>query len=164
MANSNTAQPDAATPLAVLQLFRVVFRAAQQYSADTEKQLGISGAQAWLMAELYEHGPQKAGDLAARMAIKPATLSNMLIKLVELGYLARQRSEKDQRVVEVSLTEQGRTLLAGTRCAPRGWLPEALGKLPPEQLQGLAAGLGGMLTAMNVPLAEGSDKPLPFTE
>ena len=39
-----------ASPLAVLQLFRVVFRAAQQYSADTEKALGISGAQAWLMA------------------------------------------------------------------------------------------------------------------
>lgn len=164
MTESITQQKVPASPLAVLQLFRVVFRAAQQYSADTEKALGISGAQAWLLAELYEHGPQKAGDLAARMAIKPATLSNMLIKLVELGYLVRQRSDKDQRVVEVSLTEQGRGLLSKTNCAPRGWMPEALAKLPPAQLEGLAEGLAGMLVAMNVPLADGSDKPLPFTE
>ena len=121
MTESITQQKVPASPLAVLQLFRVVFRAAQQYSADTEKALGISGAQAWLLAELYEHGPQKAGDLAARMAIKPATLSNMLIKLVELGYLVRQRSDKDQRVVEVSLTEQGRSLLGKNGLCP-SWL------------------------------------------
>ncbi|MEC5207336.1 DNA-binding MarR family transcriptional regulator [Vogesella perlucida] len=152
-----------ASPLAVLQLFRVVFRAAQQYSADTEKTLGISGAQAWLMAELYEHGPQKAGELAARMAIKPATLSNMLIRMGEMGYITRQRSERDQRVVEVSLTEQGQQLMAAKGCTPRGWLPEALGKLPPEQLVSLAGGLEAMLAVMGVP-AEGGDKPLPFTE
>lgn len=151
-------------PLQVLQQFRVVFRAAQQHSAGIEKQLGIPGAQAWVLAELREAGALKAGELAARMSIKPATLSNMLLRLEELGYVQRERNARDQRVVEVMLTEAGRQLMAQADFAPRGWLPEALSRLEPSQLQALSEGLCALLDGMGVEDRAAASVPLPFTE
>lgn len=160
MANTQSA----ASPLEVLKQFRVVFRAAQQHSADIEKQLGIPGAQAWVLAELKDSGPLKAGDLAARMSIKPATLSNMLLKLEEQGYLLRQRNMQDQRVVEVLLSDAGQQLMARVDFAPRGWLPEALSRMSGEQLGELSCGLAALLAVMGVADEAAANVPLPFTE
>ncbi|WP_174874126.1 MarR family winged helix-turn-helix transcriptional regulator [Vogesella oryzae] len=151
-------------PLEVLKQFRVVFRAAQQHSSDIEKLLGISGAQAWLLVELRDNGSLKAGELAARMSIKPATLSNMLLRLEELGYLQRQRNAQDMRVVEVALSDAGRELVGRANYAPRGWLPEALSRMSPQQLSSLSEGLAALLSVMNVDARTGANSPLPFTE
>ncbi|MEQ6290789.1 MarR family winged helix-turn-helix transcriptional regulator [Vogesella sp. GCM10023246] len=159
---TDTKVPNA--PLDVLKQFRVVFRAAQQHSADIEKLLGISGAQAWLLVELRDNGPLKAGELAARMSIKPATLSNMLLRLDELGYLQRQRNAQDMRVVEVVLSDTGRELVGKADYAPRGWLPEALSRMSPQQLADLSTGLAALLSVMHVNLQVGGNSPLPFTE
>lgn len=153
-----------ASPLEVLKQFRVVFRAAQQHSADIEKQLGIPGAQAWVLAELKDSGPLKAGELAARMSIKPATLSNMLLKLEEQGYLQRQRNTQDQRVVEVALSEAGQQLMGRVDFAPRGWLPEALSRMTDSQLVELSGGLAALLAVMGVDDQAAANTPLPFTE
>lgn len=150
--------------LDVLQRFRVVFRSAQQHSANIEAQLGVSGAQAWVLAELHEAGPLRAGELAARLAIKPATLSNMLGRLVTAGLVTRVRSEQDLRVVQVALSEQGAELIGKVAVAPRGWLPEALARLSGGQLRQLADGLDDLLAVMGVSDRQAASKSLPFTE
>ncbi|MFC3531344.1 MarR family winged helix-turn-helix transcriptional regulator [Vogesella facilis] len=159
---ADTKVPNA--PLDVLKQFRVVFRAAQQHSADIEKLLGISGAQAWLLVELRDNGPLKAGELAARMSIKPATLSNMLLRLEELGYLLRQRNARDMRIVEVVLSDTGRELISKADYAPRGWLPEALSRLSSQQLDELSTALCSLLSVMQVDTQTAANSPLPFTE
>lgn len=150
--------------LDVLQRFRIVFRAAQQHSARTESRLGISGANAWVLAELREAGPLRAGDLAAKLAIKPATLSNMLARLVASDLVTRVRSEQDLRVVLVALSDKGRELIDSVDVAPKGWLPEALSRLDETQLAHLAEGLDSLLDIMEVSDRDAADKPLPFTE
>ncbi|WP_369800121.1 MarR family winged helix-turn-helix transcriptional regulator [Vogesella sp. LIG4] len=117
-----------------------------------------------MLAELKDSGPLKAGELAARMSIKPATLSNMLLKLEEQGYLQRQRNAQDQRVVEVVLSESGRQLMGGVDFAPRGWLPEALSRMSGSQLAGLSGGLAALLMVMGVEDEAAASTLLPFTE
>lgn len=150
--------------LDVLQRFRVIFRAAQQHSASIEAMLGVSGAQAWVLAELSAAGPMRAGELAARLAIKPATLSNMLAKLVAADLVTRVRSEQDMRVVQVALSEKGAALIGKVDVAPRGWLPEALSRLEGGQLDVLAASLDGLMAVMGKTNSDDANKPLPFTE
>ena len=38
---------------------------------------------------------------------KKSTLTDLVRKLTELGYITREKSEKDSRVIEISLTEKG---------------------------------------------------------
>lgn len=150
--------------LDVLQRFRLIIRTAQAHSAEIERQSGIPSSQVWVLLELHENGAMRAGELAARMALKPATLSNILAAMEELGLVERGRSEHDQRVVMVKLSAAGCDKTQHLPNAGRGWLPEALAKLQEPALLELADGLDALLAAM--PPQDEADryKPLPFAE
>jgi MarR family transcriptional regulator, organic hydroperoxide resistance regulator len=60
-------------------------------------------------------GESTAGDLAKAAELSPASVSAMLDHLERDGIVERRRSVSDRRVVVVSLTESGRTLLAEKR-------------------------------------------------
>lgn len=62
------------------------------------------------MIALQEGISQK--DLAFLLGIRPQTLGEMLRKLEERGLVERAKSEADGRVIEVSLTDEGRKLAA----------------------------------------------------
>ena len=62
------------------------------------------------MVSMREGISQK--DLAFLLGIRPQTLGEMLRKLEERELVERKKSETDGRVVEVSLTEAGRTRAA----------------------------------------------------
>lgn len=59
---------------------------------------------------LHETGAISTGEIAARLSIDLSTASRNLAVLERDGYIARQRSEHDGRLVEVSLSR------AGVRC------------------------------------------------
>lgn len=53
---------------------------------------------------------QTITQIAKRMVLSKATLTSNLDKLEKLGYVARQRSEKDRRVINIVLTKKGKLL------------------------------------------------------
>ena len=65
------------------------------------------------------------------------TLSPLLKKLQQAGYIERKRSEKDDRVVVITLTEAGRALQEKAKDVPAG--VAACIDLPPEKAQALYA-------------------------
>ncbi|QNR21098.1 MarR family transcriptional regulator [Exiguobacterium sp. Helios] len=54
-------------------------------------------------------GAMTVKEIAARFNLSPNTASEHVKKLEGLGYVVKQRSSVDQRVVQVSLTREGRT-------------------------------------------------------
>lgn len=154
----------AATPLSVLQRFRVLIRTAQRHSQWIERHSGVPGAQLWAMQELLEEPGLRVGELARRMALHQSTTSNMIDRLEAAGLLRRERDEADHRVVRLHLTPAGLDLIGRAPTPARGVLPEALRKLSPEALASLQAELDGLLTQVH-DLDEGFGmQPLPFTE
>ncbi|MFP5393404.1 MAG: MarR family winged helix-turn-helix transcriptional regulator [Gammaproteobacteria bacterium] len=148
--------------MAVLQKLRVVMRAAQQHSNWIEKQCGVSGTQLWMMHELADAGVMRVGELAVRLAVQQSTASNLIEDLVKCGYASKHRDRDDQRVVNLKLTEAGKTLLASAPTPARGLVQEALTRLDPEGLARLNAGLQSLVDSI-----EGLDQsyaflPLPF--
>jgi DNA-binding MarR family transcriptional regulator len=51
-------------------------------------------------------------DLTRQLMVEPPTTAKMLARLERAGFIARERSASDRRVVLVSLTEAGRALEA----------------------------------------------------
>lgn len=149
--------------LDILKKLRIVIRAAQQHSLWIEKQCGVNGAQLWIIQELSETDGLRVGELAKKLAIHQTTTSNLLDNLEKRGYVRKARDPKDQRVVRVSLTEDGAALLMRAPKPARGLLPEALLQLDPESVSNLDSGLQGLLSSIEV-LDEGfALLPLPFT-
>ena len=146
-----------------LQNMRVVMRAAQRHSAQIEKQCGVSGAQLWVMQELLERPGLRMGELAARMSIHQTTASNLVDALVKKAYVRKARDQPDQRVVTLTLTQQGQVVIASAPQPARGLLPSALSQLDAASLAHLNQGLSALLAVVAPDDRQAGMQPFPFT-
>lgn len=58
--------------------------------------------------------PRTQTELAEMMSVSGATMSNTLTALEERGWIARERSQEDRRVIHISLTSAGKAAFDGT--------------------------------------------------
>ena len=71
------------------------------------EELGLYHGQPRLLLALWrEEGPTQS-ELADRLHVTPATITKMLQRMAEAGFVERRRDRADQRVVRVYLTEAG---------------------------------------------------------
>ncbi|RTL50930.1 MAG: MarR family transcriptional regulator [Bradyrhizobiaceae bacterium] len=73
-------------------------------------ELGLTYTQYIAMVALREQDHQTVGQLGEKMFLESNTLTPILKKLEEMGYVRRQRDPRDERQVVVSLTEEGQKL------------------------------------------------------
>ncbi|CEJ12119.1 Organic hydroperoxide resistance transcriptional regulator [bacterium YEK0313] len=90
-------------------------------------ELGVTYTQWIAIVALWEEDDQTVKALGEKLFLESNTLTPILKKLEELGYLVRRRDPTDERQVIVSLTEAGRhlreaggqkTLVAATGLSP----------------------------------------------
>ena len=82
---------------------------------DTQRQGELSFAQYQLLASLVERNELSAGELALAADLSPATVTQLLDSLAEMGLVERTRSDRDRRVVTCTLTAHGRELITERR-------------------------------------------------
>jgi DNA-binding MarR family transcriptional regulator len=74
------------------------------------EQLGLTYTQYITIVALWEEDHQTVGHLGEKLFLESNTLTPILKKLEEMGYLRRQRDPTDERQVLISLTAAGRRL------------------------------------------------------
>lgn len=72
--------------------------------------LGLTHPQYLVMLALWERAPRTLNDLAAELAMEPATASPLVKRLEAEGLIARERSVQDERRLEITLTAAGAAL------------------------------------------------------
>ena len=72
--------------------------------------LGLTYTQYIAMLVLWEDHEVSVKDLGYRLHLDSGTLTPLLKKLEEKGFLSRERSTRDERVVIASITVEGRQL------------------------------------------------------
>ena len=89
------------------------------------------------MLVLWEKDGISVTEIGERLKLDNGTLSPLLKKLEQAGYLSRQRSREDERVVTIRLTEAGKDLQEKAKDVPlkvAGCID-----LPPEKARTLYA-------------------------
>lgn len=81
--------------------------------------LALTHPQYLVMLALWQREPQSLGELAGRLAMEPPTLSPIVKRLEVQGRVQRSRRADDERVLDISLTPQGRALRERARQVPR---------------------------------------------
>lgn len=81
--------------------------------------LGLTHPQYLVMLALWERAPRTLNDLAADLALEPATASPLVKRLEADGLIGRQRSTEDERRLEITLTDAGRALRERALDVPR---------------------------------------------
>lgn len=72
------------------------------------KQLATSHGD--ILSALFQHEPLSMKDLAKRIDRDKSTVTTLIDKLIEIGYVRTQKDTGDSRVILVFLTEKGKQL------------------------------------------------------
>ena len=83
------------------------------------KDLGLTYPQYLVMLVLWEQGDLPVKKLGEHLRLDSGTLSPLLKRLEAAGLVRRERSARDERSVEVRLTEEGAALRESALQVPR---------------------------------------------
>ncbi len=89
---------------------------------------------------------RRIGDVADFLAVSNAAASKAVDRLVRRGLVRRAEAASDRRAVELSLTPEGRTLLAQYEAATTEVLKNVFGTLPQDKLESTAVFLDELST------------------
>ena len=83
------------------------------------KPLGLTYTQYIVLLVLWEKDGISISEIGEKLMLDNGTLSPLLKKMEKAGYIERRRSSKDDRVVEITLTKEGREMQKKAKDVPR---------------------------------------------
>ena len=101
------------------------------------KPLGLTYTQYIVFLVLWERDGLTVGEIGEKLMLDNGTLSPLLKKMEQAGYVQRRRSREDERVVMITLTEAGKAMQDRAREIP-GQVAGCI-ELSPEKAQTLYA-------------------------
>jgi DNA-binding MarR family transcriptional regulator len=131
---------------------------------ETHRPGELSFAQYSLLFGLGDGGELSVRELALAADLAPATVTQMLDSLEAVGLVERVRSQRDRRVVLISLTGRGAELVATRRARFEPLWREALAEFDEDELL-IAASVLDRLREMFYDVADaGAEPPLPAAD
>lgn len=111
---SDAAKPEDLAPLPeqMLIALRRVMRAVDLHSRKLMQSHGLTGPQALVLQEVVRGKSLNAGELASRVSLSQATVTDIVTRLEQRGLLLRERSDEDRRRVLVRPTTLGEETIA----------------------------------------------------
>lgn len=82
------------------------------------KPLGLTYTQYLVLLLLWENDGITVGEICERLMLDSGTVSPLLKKMQQTGYIEKKRSEEDERVVIITLTDKGRALQDKAKAVP----------------------------------------------
>ena len=91
----------------IVQLFFDVSRLNHQFSQTQPRSMGPFRGQYRCLYILKQSGTITQKELAEILSIRPASVSEILLRMEQKGWVRRTASGKDKRISLISLTEEG---------------------------------------------------------
>jgi len=154
MVDEHRNPPAAAYPIErSMNAIRSIVRALRINTRAIELKMGISLAQLFVLQQLAERAADSLNDLAERTATHQSSVSVVVRRLVERGYVTRTSSSADKRRIEIGLTPEGRKLLEDAPSTIQTQLVAALRQMGRGDQESLADLLERWLTTAKIDLA-----------
>jgi DNA-binding MarR family transcriptional regulator len=117
-------------------------------SRETERRLGLTGAQLFVLTQLSATPSLSINALAERTMTHQSTVSVVVRRLVRRKLVRKVRAADDARRVELTLTPAGATLLRKAPEAMQVRLARAINELTAGDRRTLGRGLAQIVTAL----------------
>jgi MarR family transcriptional regulator, organic hydroperoxide resistance regulator len=119
----------------IVNSIREILGSLERYSKELKRSFHITGPQLGVLRVVHRFPATTLGELSQRMYLHISTVSGITDRLEAGGYLLRQRSEQDRRVVHLRLTEKGKRTIALSPPSGFGLMVRNLEKLPAGELR-----------------------------
>lgn len=121
----------------------------REYQPHLEK-LGITYPQYLVLMVLWEQDGITVNDIAEKLILNTNTVTPLLKRMEVMGIITRQRSEKDERKVLISLTEKGQKMREEAAAIPLQLVDELhRGGITAGELIGLKRSLERLINHLN---------------
>jgi MarR family transcriptional regulator, organic hydroperoxide resistance regulator len=115
----------------------------------------MTSEQYWLLRHLRNNGPQSISELAHALEITSGSATVACKRLEKAGFITRERSSDDERVVQVTLTELGRNHIEAGRRQRRESITGLLAGLDQDEQQELQRLVERLLQTADIPSCGG---------
>lgn len=97
------------------------------------RDLGLTGPQARLLLALERHPRENQVFYAERLEIEPITLTRIVDRLEDAGWIERQSDPADRRARILHLTDKSRGIVTRLRSSVEGLFEDMLGGFDPAE-------------------------------
>jgi DNA-binding MarR family transcriptional regulator len=132
----------------VIVALRRITRAADIHSHLLQRDFGVTGPQLSTLRMVHRLQPVSTGALARAAYIGYATLTGILDRLEERGFVTRTRDPADRRTVILKMTPAGEKLLASAPSLLQNRLHDELKRMPEAESSVLLKALTQVATLM----------------
>jgi DNA-binding MarR family transcriptional regulator len=123
-------------------IHRGVRRAVAAMSAqDPDFKIDLTPQQVEILSFLDEKGVHRVAEIGKKLQIAKAQMTQIMDKLAERGLINRETSSEDRRAINISLSSQGRYLLAINQEKLGEAVRKNISQLSDEDLNELSASL-----------------------
>jgi DNA-binding MarR family transcriptional regulator len=133
------------SPPAAIDSLRRLVRALRVTSHTAWTEVGISGAQLFVLQQLADGRALSLGELATRTHTDPSSVSVVAARLVERGLVHRRAARDDARRAELTLAPAGQQLLDRAPTPVQARLVDAIAALPARSRTQLARTLAQLV-------------------
>ena len=112
---------------------RRIVRVLSSAARESSRQRGLTGAQLFVMRQISAAPGCSIGELVRRTLSRQSTVSEVVSRLVDRGFVVRRARESDARQVELTLTPRGAKAIAGVGATAQERLAEGLATLPVDE-------------------------------
>lgn len=123
------------TPLAFLGELWALEHALQTASKKMAARIGVTGTQRFVIRMLGQNPGLGAGELAELLHDHPSTLTGVIQRLVEHGFVVRKSDPADRRRVLLDLTDAGRALDGMSHGTIESAVGAALARMSPDAVE-----------------------------
>ena len=135
--------------LALDELRRLV-QGLRTSSHAVERELGISGAQLFVLRELAAEPGVSIRRVSERTLTDPSSVSTVVSRLVESGLVTRARQASDARAMRLEISRKGAELLARAPEPYQARMIEALRGLAPRRLREFRLALREVVDSLEI--------------
>ncbi|HEX5107262.1 MAG TPA: MarR family transcriptional regulator [Vicinamibacterales bacterium] len=132
-----------------LDAIRRIVQSLRESSRWSERHVGLSGAQRFVLQKLADAPGISINELAARTHTHQSSVSTVVTRLVQDGLVRRAPSGSDGRSVTLSLSARGRRAAERSPDVPQERLIRAIEQLTATRRRQLAAALTEVAKAMD---------------
>ena len=128
---------------------RRIIRAVDVHSRDLLKKHGMTGPQLVILKKIHESSVLSVSEIAKHASLSQATVTNILTRLEQQGYIIRHRGEIDKRKVFIEASEKTRLILENKPNLLQADFVERFARLKDWEQSLLVASLQRIASLMN---------------
>ncbi len=131
----------------IIYQIRRLIQANDLYTKELNRRYQVSAPQLNCLVALYENGSLPPSQIARLIVVKSSTVTGIIDRLEQKGFVARVRSSSDRRVITIELTESGAKLTENAPPPLHHKIVSGLEKLSQDEIANIVKSLN-VLTGM----------------